>query len=140
MWRMPVGRSSSRVPPGKERGSSPASHCPVSERRSGGARVRVVLADDHPTIRAGVRRIVEAVARGEGYFSPAVARLIANHVVERGRHRTLLSSREREVVQLISEGSRLSEIAARLFVSIATVKTHRANAMRKIGARTTAGL
>ena len=87
-----------------------------------------------------VGQAVEAVARGEGYFSPAVARLIANHVVERGRHRTLLSSREREVVQLISEGSRLSEIAARLFVSIATVKTHRANAMRKIGARTTAGL
>src|SRR5438128_12221153 len=77
MWRMPVGRSSSRVPPGKERGSSPASHCPVSERRSGGARVRVVLADDHPTIRAGLRRIFE---RGDA----------VEVVAEAGDGRTLL--------------------------------------------------
>jgi DNA-binding CsgD family transcriptional regulator len=61
-------------------------------------------------------------------------------VVERGRQRALLSAREREVTQLISEGRRLREIAARLFVSIATVKTHRANAMRKLGTRTTAEL
>jgi len=83
---------------------------------------------------------VQAVARGQSYFSPAVARLLANRLVEGGKQRTLLSAREREVIQLISEGRRLQEIAARLFVSIATVKTHRANAMRKLGTRTTAEL
>jgi DNA-binding NarL/FixJ family response regulator len=87
-----------------------------------------------------VGQAVEAVARGQGYFSPPVARLLASRVVERGKQRALLSAREREVTQLISEGRRLREIAARLFVSVATVKTHRANAMRKLGTRTTAEL
>jgi DNA-binding NarL/FixJ family response regulator len=39
------------------------------------------------------------------------------------------------VVQLLTEGVSLRETAARLFVSTATVKSHRANAMRKVGAR-----
>ena len=75
------------------------------------------------------------MAQDQSYFSPAVARLI-----ERGKNRTVLSAREREVLQLLSEGRRPAEIAARLFVSVATVKTHRANAMRKLGGRTTAEL
>jgi two-component system, NarL family, response regulator NreC len=87
-----------------------------------------------------LRRAVLAVARGESYFSPPVARLLATRLVEQGRDRAMLSAREREVVQLISEGMRPQEIAAKLFVSIATVKTHRANAMRKLDARTTAEL
>jgi DNA-binding NarL/FixJ family response regulator len=87
-----------------------------------------------------LRRAILAVARGESYFSPPVARLLAIRLVEQGRERALLSAREREVVQLISEGRRLNEIAAKLFVSVPTVKTHRANAMRKLGVRTTAEL
>jgi DNA-binding NarL/FixJ family response regulator len=87
-----------------------------------------------------LRHAILAVVRGESYFSPPVARLLAIRLVEQGRDRALLSTREREVVQLISEGCRLSEIAAKLFVSVPTVKTHRANAMRKLGVRTTAEL
>jgi DNA-binding NarL/FixJ family response regulator len=87
-----------------------------------------------------LRRAVVAAARGESYFSPPVARLLANRLVEQRHERALLSAREREVVQLVSEGMRLKEIADRLFVSVPTVKTHRANAMRKLGARTTAEL
>ena len=69
-----------------------------------------------------------------------MAGLLVNRLNERARQRPLLSAREREVVQLISEGERLGQIAAKLFVSIATVKSHRANAMRKLSIRTTADL
>jgi DNA-binding CsgD family transcriptional regulator len=51
-----------------------------------------------------------------------------------------LSAREREVVQLLGEGHRVSDIAARLFISAQTVKSHRASAMRKVGGRTTTDL
>lgn len=46
---------------------------------------------------------VQAVARDQSYFSPAVARLLAHRVVEGGKRRTVLSAREREVIQLITK-------------------------------------
>ena len=73
----------------------------------------------------------------------AVPRLRDAHpfrLLEPRKDRPLLSAREREVLQLICEGRRPAEIAARLFVSVTTVKSHRANAMRKLGARSTAEL
>lgn len=51
-----------------------------------------------------------------------------------------LSPREREVVQLISEGKKLSEIAAILSRSPATVRAHKASAMRKLNVHSTAEL
>ena len=44
------------------------------------------------------------------------------------------------MIQLLSEGHRVSAVAARLFISVQTVKSHRASAMRKVGGRTTADL
>lgn len=83
---------------------------------------------------------VRAVAANMSYFSPAVARLLADRVAGQRPGGVQLSAREREVVQLLAEGNRLSDIAARLFISVQTVKSHRASAMRKVGARTTADL
>ena len=51
-----------------------------------------------------------------------------------------LTSREREVVQLIAEAYSTKEIADRLRVSGKTVETHRAAAMRKLGVRNIADL
>lgn len=51
-----------------------------------------------------------------------------------------LTAREREVVQLIAEGRKTSEIAQVLSRSVATVRAHKAAAMRKLGAHTTAAL
>lgn len=48
----------------------------------------------------------------------------------------LLSDREEAVLVLLSEGLGLREIAARLDISPWTVKSHRANARRKLGATT----
>jgi DNA-binding NarL/FixJ family response regulator len=87
-----------------------------------------------------LERAVLAVAENKAFFSPAVARMLANRLTERGRRRAQLSGREREVVQLIGEGRAFRDIAARLFISPRTVKTHRTNAMRKLGAKTTADL
>jgi DNA-binding CsgD family transcriptional regulator len=46
-----------------------------------------------------------------------------------------LSAREREILTLIADGLSLAEIAERLTISLATVRTHTANAYRKLGAR-----
>jgi DNA-binding NarL/FixJ family response regulator len=85
-------------------------------------------------------RGVRAVADDQGYFSPEVAGLVASCVAVRRSARPRLSPRERSVVQLISEGLPPRSIATRLFVSAQTVKSHRTNAMRKLGVGTTADL
>jgi DNA-binding NarL/FixJ family response regulator len=51
-----------------------------------------------------------------------------------------LSSREREVLQLIAEGRSSKEIASILSISVKTVSYHRENIKRKLGVRTIAGL
>ena len=77
-------------------------------------------------------RILEAVsraARGERLFAP-----------KEGDRQLPLTPREREVVQLIAEGKKLSEIARLLSRSPATVRAHKASAMRKLGVHSTADL
>ena len=51
-----------------------------------------------------------------------------------------LSPRELEVFGLIALGSTSKEIATKLFISTATVETHRTNLMSKLGVRNVAGL
>jgi len=80
---------------------------------------------------------VEALQRQKTIFSPRVSDLIIDGYK---RHRagpapdnlTRLSSREREVVQLVSEGKASKEIATILNVSLATAETHRSNILRKL--------
>lgn len=55
-------------------------------------------------------------------------------------NRRELTNREREILQLIGEGSSSCEIARKLNVGEATIKTHRNNMMDKIGVRDVAGL
>ncbi|MGH9800703.1 MAG: LuxR C-terminal-related transcriptional regulator, partial [Blastocatellia bacterium] len=52
----------------------------------------------------------------------------------------LLTTREREVLQLVAEGCTSSEIANRLFISPRTAEGHRANLMRKLGLQNNAEL
>jgi DNA-binding NarL/FixJ family response regulator len=82
---------------------------------------------------------IEAAARGESYFSPAIATVVMED------YRRLLSQpasaevnplteREREILQLVAEGRTNREIADLLTVSIKTVQAHRSNIMEKLGA------
>lgn len=88
---------------------------------------------------------VDRVGRGEQYFSAKSAGVIPIGKVNpppRGKRAAgaALSPRELEVLRLIAEGGTSKEIAGRLFISVATVETHRTNLMSKLGVRNVAGL
>jgi DNA-binding NarL/FixJ family response regulator len=76
---------------------------------------------------------VRALAKGEGYLSPAVSEAVLS---DYRKHVTdpldLLSSREREVLQLIAEGKTTKEIAGALNLSVYTVDAHRGRIMEKL--------
>jgi DNA-binding NarL/FixJ family response regulator len=89
---------------------------------------------------AGAIRIVAA---GQSLFAPSVTRRIIERFVERPaavdkdlrRRAESLSEREREVLRLISTGLSNAEIADRLFVSEATIKSHVSHILTKLVAR-----
>ncbi|MDO8679785.1 MAG: response regulator transcription factor [Acidobacteriota bacterium] len=89
---------------------------------------------------------VAAVAAGQSYFSPAVAKLMLDDYVRRvagngvaDRYETL-SVREREIFQLIAEGRTNRAVAELLEISPATVETHRAHILEKLDIHNTAAL
>jgi DNA-binding NarL/FixJ family response regulator len=81
---------------------------------------------------------VRAVAQGQGYISPGVSEAVLS---DYRRHVSdpidLLTSREREVLQLIAEGKTNKEIAAALNLSIYTVDAHRGRVMEKLNLHST---
>jgi DNA-binding NarL/FixJ family response regulator len=89
---------------------------------------------------------IRAVYRGERYLSQSIADLLTN-----ASFRNLegsieispleaLSSREREILQLVAEGKTSQEIAERLSLSSKTVDTYRSRLMHKIGVEDMASL
>jgi DNA-binding NarL/FixJ family response regulator len=78
---------------------------------------------------------VRAIAAGEGYLSPAVSDAVLD---DYRRHVTnpidLLTSREREVLQMLAEGKTNKEIAGVLNLSVYTVDAHRGRIMEKLNA------
>src|ERR1700722_9043989 len=76
---------------------------------------------------------VRAVAKGEGYLSPGVSDAVLS---DYRKHVTdpldLLTSREREVLQMIAEGQTNKEIAGTLNLSVYTVDAHRGKIMEKL--------
>ena len=76
---------------------------------------------------------VRAVAGGEGYLSPAISNAVLD---DYRKHVTnpidLLSSREREVLQMLAEGKTNKEIAVTLNLSVYTVDAHRGRIMEKL--------
>jgi DNA-binding NarL/FixJ family response regulator len=95
---------------------------------------------------AELLRAVRVVAAGEALLSPSVTRRVVAEFAA-GRRRGAphprvgtLTDREAEVVGLVGEGLSNDEIAARLFLSPATVRTHVGRAMTKLDARDRAQL
>ena len=96
---------------------------------------------------AELLRAVRVVARGESLLSPTVTRRVIREFAVRPAakllpHQSLdaLTDRERQIVALVAEGLSNDEIATRLFVSPATVRTHVGRAMMKLDARDRAQL
>jgi DNA-binding NarL/FixJ family response regulator len=89
-----------------------------------------------------VMRGLDVVAAGGTYFGPGVAALLRGAVAgsDGGAGFETLTSREREVLQLIAESHSTRRIAARLGVSAKTAGNHRTNLMRKLNVHDVAGL
>jgi len=92
-----------------------------------------------------LERAIHAVMRGERYLTPSVSRQMIDGflgIPDGGQAAAgePLSSRQREVLQLIAEGRNSREIAERLHLSIKTVETHRAHLMQRLEIFNVAGL
>jgi DNA-binding NarL/FixJ family response regulator len=103
---------------------------------------------------AELRDAVTTVRSGNAWFSPQVARQLAealrggnvppepvvDRTVKLPSAVDVLTGREREILIHIAEGKTNKEIGAVLGISTRTVEAHRDSLMRKIGIRTVAGL
>jgi DNA-binding NarL/FixJ family response regulator len=83
------------------------------------------------TSREDLYSAIRATARGESVLSPGVAARIISQM--RAPAEEKLSDREVEVLQLVAEGESNSEIASRLHISQATVKSHLIHIFGKLG-------
>ena len=103
------------------------------------ARARGYLLKD--SIDSDLVSDVRPVAKGDGYLSPAVSDAV---LTDYRRHVTdpldLLSSREREVLQMIAEGKKNKEVAATLNLSVYTIDAHRGKIMEKLNLHSTGEL
>jgi DNA-binding NarL/FixJ family response regulator len=124
----------------------------IAELTRRGARSRVLVlttydtdSDTLPAIEAGATgyllkdaprdelfTAVRAAAAGRTVLSPAVASRLVSRV-RTGGDGAPLSAREREVLSLVAAGTANREIARRLFISEATVKTHLTHLYAKLG-------
>jgi DNA-binding NarL/FixJ family response regulator len=86
-------------------------------------------------------RAVRAVARGDSFLDPAITGRVLNtyrkaadpHPVEDAASE--LTARERDVLTLIGKGKSNSEIAAELYISMVTVKSHIGHIFTKLNLR-----
>ena len=100
-----------------------------------GARGYVMKSDSDPDLLVAV----QAMADHKPFFTSKATELMLTNFCQSGPQPQIkdlapdrLTSREREIVQLLSEGRSSKEVAAVLEISVKTVDTHRANIMRKL--------
>jgi len=90
---------------------------------------------------ADLAAAIEGVLQGATYLSSKISRAIVESSAEKkGLPLGPLSPREREVLQLITEGKTTKEIASLLEISVKTAEAHRTKIMTKIGTHGVAGL
>jgi DNA-binding NarL/FixJ family response regulator len=90
-------------------------------------------------------RAIESLMAGRSYLSPAVTDMVVREYVSRlpsdeGTVFTVLTVREREILQLVAEGMPTKRIASRLAVSVKTVESHRQQIMSKLDLHSVAEL
>ena len=84
-----------------------------------------------------LEKAIAAVRAGKVYLSPDISGVVVDNYVRQtpaaeSSAYSVLSDREREIVQLIAEGKTAKEIADQLNVSVKTIETHRTNIMSKL--------
>lgn len=80
-------------------------------------------------------RAIRAVAAGDSFLSPEVARTVLDDYTQTEDPFDRLTARERQVLQMLAEGLVAKEIATALDVSVYTVDAHRGRIMKKLGLR-----
>ena len=86
---------------------------------------------------------IESVSNGGSFFGPEIARLLREAMANPGKQISPLenlTSRERQIVQLIAESYSTKDIALRLDISVKTAENHRTNLMRKLDLHDVASL
>lgn len=94
---------------------------------------------------------VDALHSQRTFFTTRVSQMVLNGFLNHERNGTemdndvdvsgdVLTSREREVIQLLAEGRTSKEVAVTLNLSVKTAETHRTNLMRKLGLHSVADL
>ena len=81
---------------------------------------------------------VQTVSEGKAFFSPSISKMLVEDYVRQMREQKvedsydLLTTRERQVLQLLAEGRSNKEVATVLDLSLHTVETHRGHIMQKL--------
>jgi two-component system nitrate/nitrite response regulator NarL len=83
--------------------------------------------------RQDILEAIRTVARGQAVISAEAQTSMAEAMRRRALAGEPLSAREREILELLAEGASAPEIARRLYLSPATVKTHLHNVYEKLG-------
>ena len=88
---------------------------------------------------------IRSVAANKKYLSPDIAGIVIEESLTHSRKTgisatSILTMREREVLQLIVEGNTVKQIAERLYLSIKTIHSHRNQIMEKLNMHSTAEL
>jgi DNA-binding NarL/FixJ family response regulator len=104
------------------------------ELLSAGARGFILKSDAGKTLVSAVQHLLEHRPYCTLKIPPPVLEGLLNtpRLEEPGPAGSMLTAREREIVQLITEGRGSKQVADALGISIKTVDTHRANLMRKL--------
>jgi two-component system, NarL family, response regulator NreC len=80
---------------------------------------------------------IRLIAEGQTYISPSISRVVVENYTHNASDDkesafSILTQREREVLQLMAEGNSTKQIAMRLFISPKTVEAHRLRIMNKL--------
>jgi DNA-binding NarL/FixJ family response regulator len=131
------------------------------EMRKSSPKTRIILLTQHvedqyvtEALRARVRgyllktqaaadliHAVREVCRGAIYLSPSISQVVVDAYLSKTNVQPdPLSGRERQVLQLVSEGKSTKDIALLLGISVKTAESHRARLMRKLDIHETASL
>jgi DNA-binding NarL/FixJ family response regulator len=116
----------------------------VREVLRAGARGFVLKSDAGRDLVAAV----DALQSQRTFFTTRVSQMVLDGYLDRGNQDTenrdvaidALTTREREVIQLLAEGRTSKEVAVTLNLSVKTAETHRTNLMRKLGLHSVADL
>ena len=83
-------------------------------------------------------RAIRTVNEGKSFFSPAISKMLLADYVRQVQEKSvedsyeLLTTREREILQLLAEGKSNKDVAGILNLSLHTVETHRGNILQKL--------